>query len=244
MFDAVLNRADGPKSRFGVGTAISVAVHVGLLGLALWLSSRPTVVHEPDPEVKFFAAMPVAPPPPPPPPPAPTKTAKKVEKKVTPKPTTLVQPKEIPEAKPPEAEPQPEASSDEAGQEGGVEGGVKGGVVGGVVGGTVGGTLGSQGTDVVPFGEGMTRPECDKVELARNLYTREALEAQVEGMMIVRCHILADGTVRNCRVIKPLPHLSEAVVAKLQSMTCKPGTFQGKPISIDYVLNFQFKMPR
>ena len=30
----------------------------------------------------------------------------------------------------------------------------------------------------------------------------------------------------------------------MSSMTCKPATFQGKPVSIDYVQNFQFKLPR
>ncbi len=97
---------------------------------------------------------------------------------------------------------------------------------------------------MVSFGEGMTRPECDKAELARDVYTRDALTARVEGLMIVKCHILVDGTVRNCRVIKPLPHLSESVVAKLQGMKCRPGTFQGQAIAIDYVQNFEFKLPR
>ena len=60
----------------------------------------------------------------------------------------------------------------------------------------------------------------------------------------LKCNILIDGSVKNCRVIKPLPHLSEAVLAAMGSMTCKPATFQGQPISIDYVQNFQFKLPR
>jgi hypothetical protein len=63
-------------------------------------------------------------------------------------------------------------------------------------------------------------------------------------MMIVKCHVLADGTIRNCRVLKPLPHLSETVVKRLEGMKAKPATFQGNTIAIDYVFNFQFKMPR
>jgi hypothetical protein len=62
--------------------------------------------------------------------------------------------------------------------------------------------------------------------------------------MIIKCNIMIDGSVKNCRVIKPLPHLSEAALSAMTRMTCKPATFQGKPISIDYVQNFQFKMPR
>lgn len=248
MFASVLNKGDVPKSRFGAGSIISVAVHVALFATVIWYSSRPPAVEEIDPEVKFFAAAP--PPPPPPPPPAGSKTPKtekKVEKKI-PKKDVLVQPKEIPVEKPPEAEPQKEEpeAADEDGVEGGVEGGVKGGTVGGVVGGTIGGVVGGTGTgtDVVSFGEGMSRPAVDQRALVDDLYTREAREAHVEGMMIVKCNVLADGTIRNCRVIKPLPHLSEAVVARLQSMKATPGTYQGKPIAIDYVFNFKFQMPR
>lgn len=251
MFDAVLNKSTASSSRFGVGSVVTVIVYAALLSLVLWLSSRPAQVHAPDPEVKFFAAVPAAPPPPPPPPPpAKPKTERKVEKKVEKKPDVLVQPKEIPTQKPPEAEPKPdEPAGEEAGQddgvEGGVEGGVAGGVVGGVVGGTVGGTVGAVGgTDVVPFGEGMTIPQLDKAAIARNAYTREAREAQVEGMLIVKCSVMADGQIRNCRVIKPLPHLAEHVVELLHQTRIAPVTYQGKPVAVDYVFNFMFKMPR
>lgn len=250
MFAAVLNKGDAPRSRFGTGVIISVVVHVVLLALVVYLTTRPKVVEEVEPEVKFFAAMP-PPPPPPPPPPAGGSSTPKVEKKVEkkkPKKDVLVQPKEIPVEKPPEAEPDKKPDDDqpagvEGGQVGGVEGGVVGGVVGGTVGGVVGGVIGGTGTEIVPFGEGMTRPSCDRQALAHDLYTQAAREAHVEGMMIVKCQILSDGTVQNCRVIKPLPHLSDRVVERLQSMKCTPGTFQGKPISIDYTQNFVFKMP-
>jgi periplasmic protein TonB len=243
MFDSVLNKGTVPKSRFGTGTIISIAVHLGLVALTVYLTTRPPPVKEDLTEVKFFAS---APPPPPPPPPPPKKSTTKVEKKVVPKPDQIIQPKEIPQEKPKEAEPAKEdtSSSEDEGVEGGVEGGVIGGVVGGVIGGVVGGSLGGSGTDVVPFGEGMTRPTYDQSQLVHNLYTREATEARVEGMMIVKCNVLTDGTVKNCRVLKPLPHLSEAVINRIQSMRVQPASFQGRPIAIDYVFNFQFRLPR
>jgi periplasmic protein TonB len=239
MFDNVLNRGNVPKTRFGWGTTISVAVHVGLLGLTIYLTTRPPPVKEDLTEVKFFA---MAPPPPPPPPPPPKRHEAKVETKVKPRSDQLIQPREIPQEKPKEEEHQDKAPDPEEGVEGGVEGGMVGGVIGGVMGGVVGGSLG--GTDVVPFGEGMTRPEYDRSELVHNLYTREASEAAIQGMVIVKCNVLADGSVRNCRVLKPLPFLADAVVARIQSMRLRPATFQGKPISIDYVFNFSFAPPR
>jgi protein TonB len=89
----------------------------------------------------------------------------------------------------------------------------------------------------------MTRPVADTTELQRSGYTREAREAQIQGMMIVKCKVLADGTVQDCRVIKTLPFLAEAVVKRLEAMKVKPATFQGKAVSVDYVFNFNFKMP-
>ena len=79
---------------------------------------------------------------------------------------------------------------------------------------------------------------------SHNLYSREALEANIEGMMIVKCNVLADGTIRNCRVLKPLPHLSETVLKRLHSMKASPCIYQGQAIAIDYVFNFKFQMPR
>ncbi len=74
MFDSVLDRGQGPQSRFGAGAVISVLLHVGLFALAVWLSTRPPKEEEKEVEVTFKQAMAppmaAAPPPPPPPPPA------------------------------------------------------------------------------------------------------------------------------------------------------------------------------
>ena len=138
---------------------------------------------------------------------------------------------------PPEEVPETTGDDDE-----GVEGGVEGGVVGGVVGGVLGGTLGGTGTkDVMAFGEGMTRPE--RVSGADPVYTREALEAHVQGLMIVKCVIGVDGYLSNCRIIKPLPYMEKAVLDALSTRRYKPVTFQGRPITCDYVFNIKLVMP-
>lgn len=245
MFDSVLDRGSAPKSAFGTGTVITILVHVGLLLFALWFSNRAPDEDKKETEVTFFAA---APPPPPPPPPAGNNTPhveKKVEKKKpVRKPDTIVQPKEIPKETPqetPQEEPAEEPENDSpAGVEGGVVGGVEGGVVGGVVGGKIGGTLGGTGTDVVPFGEGMSRPE--RLEGAMPEYTREAREAHVEGIVIVKCTIMADGHLENCRLVKSLPFLDENILAAVRKWRYKPVTFQGRPINVDYVINFKLQL--
>jgi periplasmic protein TonB len=229
MFDSVLGHGTVAKSRFGTGAVVSVLLHVGVLGLAIYLSTRPARSQEKD----IAVVLKVAAAPPPPPPPA---SSSHKEKK-TPKKNQIVQPKEIPKERPPEAEP-PKDEDDAV--EGGVEGGVKGGVVGGVVGGTLGGT----GTGTVAFGEGMTRPVLASSPNGRPApdYTAEARQAEVEGLMVVRCTITAEGTVTNCQILKPIPHMESAMLQWLAAAKYVPVMFQGHPQAVNYVFNFRFKL--
>jgi len=97
--------------------------------------------------------------------------------------------------------------------------------------------------DVVPFGEGMTRPVL--MQPGRPItYTREAIAARVEGVSIVRCVITAEGSVERCKVIKPLPFMNEAVVEHLQSQRFQPVTYQGKPVSVGYNFSVRLTLPR
>jgi TonB family protein len=98
------------------------------------------------------------------------------------------------------------------------------------------------GDGPVPYQEGMPRP----VELQGkdSVYTREALAARVEGTMVIKCVITKQGKVENCRVIKGLPHMNEAVVQSLQSRVYKPITLQGRPVAVDYVFNIRLVAPR
>ena len=97
--------------------------------------------------------------------------------------------------------------------------------------------------DVVPFGEGMTRPVL--MQPGRPItYTREAIAARVEGVSIVRCVITAEGAVERCKVIKPLPFMDEAVVEHLQSQRFQPVTYQGKPVSVGYNFSVRLTLPK
>jgi protein TonB len=132
---------------------------------------------------------------------------------------------------------------------GGVPGGVMGGVPGGVVGGVVGGVLGPAPTPpnlndpnaVIPFGAGMNRPV--KVSGPDPVYTKAALNARVEGMVIVRCTIKKDGHVENCRMIKSLPHLGDAAMASIKASRYTPVVFQGRAVNVDYVFPLRFRLP-
>jgi TonB family protein len=97
-------------------------------------------------------------------------------------------------------------------------------------------------TDVLEFGEGMTRPE--KISGPIPQYTKEALEARSEGLMRVKCIITVEGEVRNCRIIQPLPFMEEAILDALYKARYKPVTLGGKPVQVDYTFTIKLSLPR
>ena len=246
MFDSVLSRANQPKGRFGAGALVTVVVHVVGVGLVVWLSSRTVQEETKDVDVKFFAAAAHAPAPAAAPPPAPAaaessppRVEKKVERRPK-KPLEIIPPREIPQEKPKEAEPEPEPAPEAPAEvvqpgamPGGVQGGIEGGKLGGVEGGSPGGELGGTGTDVVAFGEGMTRPE-NITRPPDFQCPREAREAHVEGVLLASCTVTLEGSLRDCKIIKPLPHLEAVALDLLARWRVGPVYFQGRPVLVNY----------
>ena len=89
------------------------------------------------------------------------------------------------------------------------------------------GALAAMSNSPLPYGEGMSRPEqFDGKDIT---YTREALAAKVQGTMLVKCTITRQGHVENCRVLKAVPHMEEAVVEALQSRPTSPSSTRARP---------------
>jgi len=74
-------------------------------------------------------------------------------------------------------------------------------------------------------------------------YTAQAIEQEVEGTMVVRCVVLADGSVRGCVVKQGLPFMNRAVVDALEARRYKPATRQGKPLDVSYTFTIRLKLP-
>lgn len=235
---------------------LALGLHgVAVAGVIAWQAGlrpvRPSNVNAP--EVTFFSSTPATPAPATPEPaaPKPAAPAPKVKR------VEVVAPRAIPDAVP-EPSPQPEVvpeepatanapDSTEPGEpsSGGSDSpGTGTGTGDGPGQGSDGSGSGGGGEGaVLPFGEGMTRPECDR-SLAPIEYTREALEAKVEGLLIVRCTIRVDGSVQNCQPIKGVPFMTDVALAQLAKWKCAPATFQGRPVNIDYFFNIRLVMPR
>ena len=94
---------------------------------------------------------------------------------------------------------------------------------------------------VLAFGPEMTRPSLiSGGELA---YPREAMLAGVSGTIIAKCTVTAEGTLRNCRIIKGLPFLDKAALDVLATRRYSPVTYQGKAVSVEYVFNLKVAPP-
>jgi TonB family protein len=96
---------------------------------------------------------------------------------------------------------------------------------------------------VLSFGPStMTRPE--KLSGPIIQYTRDALDAQVEGLMVVKCVITTEGKAERCRTLKSLPHMERSVLDALYAAHYKPVTFKGRPVQVDYTFNIKLFLPR
>jgi protein TonB len=245
MFDATLQVPRLQRPALVRGAIFSFAAHAAVLALVLRAHG-----HAPPKRVEATeVTLRLVPPPPPPPPPL--GGAQGVKTIETKKPTIVKKDSYVPRdpMKPPSV-PDPAPAATAAGEPGGKEGGVPGGKEGGQEGGILGGT----GTalpsaqppppppsfTVLPFGEGMNRPQ--RVAGPEPDYPRQAREAKVEGTMLVKCVITTSGTLRGCRIIKSLPFLDQPVLEALAQQRYTPVTFQGRPVDVEYVIPFKFKL--
>ena len=119
--------------------------------------------------------------------------------------------------------------------------------------GVVGGAVGEVPRAVaVPVPEPPGRPEFNADTMTRPVfvsgpeptYTQRAMEQDVAGLMVVKCVLTVEGAVRDCRVLKGLPHMDSAVVDALEHRRYKPATQNGKPVEIEYIFKVNLKVPR
>jgi len=249
MFEAILEQKPMAHRRIGTGAVASVALHTGALALILFGSSAAPYAHsEKDLAVKFITPADLPPPP----------AALPLLASAAPQPhrkehrpwhrkEPLIRSRSVEglqsseSERPPQSTQHPKEGQPE-GTLGGVAGGVAGGVLGGAAEGVPGGRLGgAPGGSILPFGEGMTRPEQTAGEAPR--YTREALAAAIQGTMLVKCVITIDGTLENCRIIKALPHMEKAVLDALSTWRYKPVRYQGRPVAVDYLIQIRLVIP-
>lgn len=250
MFKSVIERQRA--GRLGMGLWWSVAVHAGLFGAVLVISSRPAELPE-EPEkdpvltlyqgrqqvAKGYAA------------PAQPKQATPPKPRKPKRTTMPTQINPLP-ADPQPVEPDPVASTLDTDETVPPGDGVPGGDPRGDPNSTVigvpyipdlgNGEGGGTGEEVLPFGQGMTPPVLMGGPPLE--YTEQARMARVEGTVIAKCVVTREGDVRDCRILRGLAHMDEEVLDALHHRRYSPVTFQGRPQSVSYVFTLRFKLPR
>lgn len=249
MFQSVIEQQGWNSRRLGTGAGVSLLVHTGILGAVLLLSAGVAEQVEKEPPVVVFKR-----PPPRGTPIPPANRAMEPPKPKTPKQTRrpeLKAPITVPTQTPPETAPVPDPRVepednlpyDPDGRPDGVADVAPCMTCVIDPNATATNTVEPTGEEVVPFVSGnMTPPSL--LSGAPLQYTREALEARVSGLLIARCVITREGEVEHCKVIKGLPHMSEAVVSALETRRYNPVQYQGRPISVTYNFHVKLDLPR
>jgi protein TonB len=237
MFESSLNSSSVPRRKLGVGALFSIAAHAVAVVAVIYAGRHIPAKTLEAPEVVFWRGEP------PPPPaslrrsdsPSPSPTAPRKASAPVPHETFV----------PRESKKRVEVAVDKPSHTGG-ELRERPGPANGEADGRVG-TTGTSEPDsalpptniVLPFGEGMNRPEL--VEGPEPIYKPEALAANLQGTVLARCVITTEGTLQGCRIIKSLRYLDQSVLDALARRRYRPVSFQGHPIAVDYVIEFKFK---
>lgn len=88
---------------------------------------------------------------------------------------------------------------------------------------------------------GVTPPEVVKKKNPK--YTREAREAELEGIIIVEADIGPDGRVHDARVLRPLGMgLDERAVDAVKKWKFKPATRDGHPVGVQVTVEVSFRL--
>lgn len=217
--------------------ALHAAAAVALIAVPLLGSSE--LPRPPGAIQAFFVEPMVAPPAAPPPPPPPASAA--TPSRAAPAPAAdaidrLTVPVEVP------SELRPDEGLD-LGIGGGVPGGVAGGVPGGVVGGLSDGVAGAP-PPVAPVRVGGHIKEPTKLRHVDPVYPKVAMEASLQGIVIIEAVIDAAGRVAEARVLRGVPLLDEAALDAVRQWEYTPTLLNGVPTPVKMTITVTFRFKR
>ena len=103
--------------------------------------------------------------------------------------------------------------------------------------------LGAQEQTVYKPGNDVTLPSV--VRQVKADYTREAMDAHIEGIVILDIVVLSDGKVGNVSVSRSLDTtygLDQQAVKAVKQWLFKPGTKDGKPVAVQVSVEINFTL--
>ena len=101
----------------------------------------------------------------------------------------------------------------------------------------------SLGGDIKPVRVGGDVKAPELVHRVAPVYTPEAREERVQGVVIVEVIIDRNGNVSDVHVLKPLPYgLDQAAVDAVKQWKFRPGTLAGEPVEVFFNLTVNFRL--
>jgi TonB family protein len=85
-------------------------------------------------------------------------------------------------------------------------------------------------------------PEPRKLKNVNPVYPPEAIQARVQGVVILECTISPTGQVVKTRVLRSIPLLSEAAVAAVRQWEYTPTLLNGVPVPVIMTVTVNFKL--
>ena len=251
MFDTIVNPSSGVPRQRWTTTVLSAVGHVAVMIVLVVSTLYATdVLPEPRDTMAFFVAAPVPPPPPPAPPvaePEPSRVKPVATKATRPRPAPVMA--KAPVAAPVEA---PSSITPETGLEGGeftpsgIEAGFEGGVAGGVAGGILGGIITAPPPPPpAPVAPVRVGGEISAPRLLRRVepeYPLLAVNAQIQGMVILEATVDATGAVKDTRVLRSHSVLDEAAIDAVRQWRYEPLMLNGTPMPFVLTVTVSFSL--
>ena len=251
MFDRYMDSGEaGTAAKKSMTLMVSVIIHVALIVSAIILPLLfPDTVSGSIQRLSFLVTPPL--PPAPPPPPAPEAVARRI-------PSTVVRdafqaPVEIPKEILIGMDEAPPFDSLIAGIPEGVSGGIPGGVPGGIVDGAIGGDPAPLDPLPLPPDPPPVKPpqrvrvggsvqHAILIRQVRPRYPAQALQARIQGTVVLEAIISTGGSVKNLRVIKGHPLLIERALEAVRQWRYKPTVLNGVPVEVITRITVRFNL--
>jgi periplasmic protein TonB len=224
----------GSRSRYTL--PVSIALHVAILGVVLLAPLMAPALMPTPASVMIFAA-PAAPPPPPPPPPAPA--AATVARAEAVSESRDAAPVEAPSTIA-EEQPAPAGVPHGVGVPGGVDGGVE--LPGILVSSVMSIPEPPPPPPVVPLRPGGKIKVPEKTRHVPPVYPPIALQARVEGVVILEATIDVDGRVRDVRVLRSVQLLDQAAIDAVMQWRFTPTLLNGVPMPVIMTVTVNFTL--
>jgi protein TonB len=87
-------------------------------------------------------------------------------------------------------------------------------------------------TGPLPLTSEMKRPELIDEGRAPE-FTSNAWKKQVQGTAIAKCVVTLEGRLEQCRMVKSVPGMDQAVLDSLATRRYEPAQLNGKPVAVE-----------